>query len=219
MTLRSSSKVIDGVTRGQILSVLVKVKSEIMVDDVSSEISKDSNGDFAIESCVVWLTGLSGAGKTTIGRKLTEILTNFVSNVIFFDGDEIRKSISVDLGFSEADRRENIRRVSILAKNAFDQGKLVICSFISPYKSNRDLVRDLLPDGKFIEVFVDCPVEVCRQRDVKGLYQRYFRGEISGLTGLDAPYEKPENPELILKTDQISIEEAVEQTLNCLEVY
>ena len=166
---------------------------------------------------VIWFTGIPGSGKTTISRELEEKLCNMGVHTYLLDGDNIRHGLCKDLGFSKKDRDENIRRVGEVAKLFVDAGIIVICAFASPYKEQRKMVRNLLLNGEFIEVFVKCPLEICIQRDPKGLYKKAFAGEIKGLTGLDDPYEEPESPEITLETDQLSIDECVNKILNFLK--
>ncbi len=161
-------------------------------------------------SFVIWFTGLSGSGKSTlanaVARKLyQESVRNYV-----LDGDNIRHGLNKDLGFSEADRTENIRRIGEVAKLFVDSGQAVLTAFISPFKADRNLVRDLLEEKEFIEVFVKCPIDTCAERDPKGLYEKAKQGIIKDFTGISSPYEEPENPELIVETDKQSIDESVE---------
>jgi bifunctional enzyme CysN/CysC len=149
---------------------------------------------------IVWMTGLSGAGKSTIANSLEQKLHTAGHHTMLLDGDNVRHGLNRDLGFTEVDRVENIRRVGEVAKLMTDAGLIVICSFISPYRAERDMVRELTPAGAFLEVFVDTPIEECARRDPKGLYSKAKSGKIKNFTGIDAPYEAPENPELHLTT-------------------
>jgi len=167
--------------------------------------------------CVVWLTGLSGSGKSTISVELERELFNRGQHTYILDGDNIRHSLNKDLGFSPEDRRENIRRIGEVAKLLADAGAVCITAFISPYRADRDLVREILPPGKFIEVWVNAPVEVCEQRDPKGLYARARAGEIKEFTGISAPYEAPVKPEVELRTDQLSVPESVARIAEYLQ--
>jgi adenylylsulfate kinase len=168
---------------------------------------------------VIWLTGLSASGKSTIAMALEQVLIQRGHLAYCLDGDNIRFGLNKNLGFSPEDRAENIRRIAEVAKLFVDAGLFAICSFISPYKADRDAARALLPEGDFIEVFVDAPVEVCSERDPKGLYKKAIAGEIKGFTGVspDAPYEAPEKPELHIRTDQTSVEGAVQAILDLLD--
>jgi bifunctional enzyme CysN/CysC len=165
---------------------------------------------------VIWLTGLSGAGKSTIGTELERELFNMGKQAYVLDGDNIRHGLCSDLAFSPQDRKENIRRVGEVAKLFVDAGIICITAFISPYRSDRDLVRAIIPDGQFVEVFVNAPLEVCEQRDVKGLYAKARAQEIKEFTGISAPYEPPAQPELELRTDQLTIQESVAKILEYL---
>jgi bifunctional enzyme CysN/CysC len=169
--------------------------------------------------CIVWLTGLSGSGKSTIATELERELFNLGKSAYVLDGDNIRHGLCSDLAFSPQDRRENIRRVGEVAKLFVDAGFICITSFISPYVSDRALVRNMVLDGQFIEVFVNAPLEVCEKRDPKGLYAKARAQEIKEFTGISAPYEPPTSPELELKTDQISSTEAVTRILDFLQVH
>lgn len=167
----------------------------------------------------IWLTGLSACGKSTIAMALEQVLIQRGRLAYVLDGDNIRHGLNKNLGFSPEDRAENIRRIGEVSKLFVDAGLIVISSFISPYKADRDVARELLQDGEFIEIFVDAPVEVCAERDPKGLYKKALAGEIKGFTGVspDAPYEAPENPELHIKTNEKSIEESVQAILDYLQ--
>ena len=161
------------------------------------------------ESAVIWFTGLSGSGKSTIANVLEEYLHDLSIRTYILDGDNVRHGLNGDLGFSEEDRVENVRRIGEVSKLFIDAGVMVLTSFISPFKSDRRFVRDLVPGREFIEIYVKCPLEVCEQRDVKGLYERARKGEIKHFTGIDSPYEEPENPEVTIDTSKLSVEEAV----------
>jgi bifunctional enzyme CysN/CysC len=166
--------------------------------------------------CVVWLTGLSGSGKSTIANLLESRLHDLSRHTCILDGDNVRHGLNRDLGFTEADRVENIRRVGETAKLMVDAGLITIVSFISPFRSERRMVRGLLEPEEFIEVFVDTPLEVCEQRDPKGLYLRARAGEIQNFTGIDSDYEAPQQPELHIRTTESSPAEAAEQILRYL---
>ncbi len=166
----------------------------------------------------IWLTGLSAAGKSTIACIFEQMLLERRKHAYRLDGDNIRHGLNKNLGFSPEDRTENIRRIGEVGKLFVDAGVIPICSFISPYKADRDAVRARLNEGEFIEIYVDAPIEVCAQRDPKGLYEKAMKGEIKGFTGVspDAPYEAPVSPELHLRSDLKSVEECVETILNYL---
>ncbi|MFC4724453.1 sulfate adenylyltransferase subunit CysN [Glycocaulis abyssi] len=166
--------------------------------------------------CVLWFTGLSGAGKSTIANLVERKLAEGGRHTYSLDGDNVRHGLNRDLGFTDADRVENIRRIGEVARLFVDAGLIVTCSFISPFRAERQMVRDMLEEGCFIEVFVDAPLELCMQRDPKGLYKKAQAGEIKNFTGFDSPYEAPETPELHLRTGEMSAEEAAEQVIDQL---
>ena len=165
----------------------------------------------------IWLTGLSACGKSTIAMALEQKLIEQKNIAYVLDGDNIRHGLNKNLGFSPEDRTENIRRIGEVAKLFVDAGLIVITSFISPYREDRDMVRALVQDGEFIEIFVDAPVEVCAERDPKGLYKKAMAGEIPNFTGVSAPYEAPEKPELHIKSAEHGVEECVDQILAYLK--
>ena len=165
---------------------------------------------------ILWFTGLSGAGKSTIANALESRLLRLGRHTYLLDGDNVRHGFNRDLGFSDADRVENIRRVGEVAKLFVDAGLIVMTAFISPFYADRDLVRNLVGEGEFIEVFVYAPLEVAEARDPKGLYQRARAGEISNFTGIDSPYEEPESPELILDTSKLTVEQSVDALVDYL---
>jgi adenylylsulfate kinase len=165
----------------------------------------------------VWLTGLSGSGKSTIAVAAEQLLVSRGHLAYVLDGDNIRHGLNKNLGFSPEDRTENIRRIGEVAKLFADTGVVVFTSFISPYRSDRDLVRALHPDGRFVEVHVAASVETCEGRDVKGLYQKARAGEIKEFTGISAPYEAPASPELVIDTGAEPVEKSVERLVSYLE--
>jgi len=166
---------------------------------------------------VIWMTGLSGAGKTTIAQHLELELhkKRYLTQVL--DGDNIRSGINNNLGFSEEDRYENIRRISEVSKLLMQSGIICINSFISPTTEIREMAKNIIGKNDFIEVFVDAPLEVCEQRDVKGLYEKARKGEIKNFTGIDAPFDKPYDADIILPTDKLSIQECVDLCLSYIE--
>ncbi|CAI9588010.1 unnamed protein product, partial [Staurois parvus] len=169
--------------------------------------------------CTVWLTGLSGAGKTTLGFALEEYLVTHAIPCYSLDGDNIRHGLNKNLGFSSEDREENIRRIAEVAKLFADAGLVCITSFISPYAKDRLEARKVQETAglPFFEVFVDAPLDICESRDVKGLYKKARAGEIKGFTGIDSEYEKPEAPELVLKTNLNTVNECIQQIVELLQ--
>ena len=166
--------------------------------------------------CVVWFTGLSGSGKSTIANRVEQELYRLGHHTYLLDGDNVRHGLNRDLGFTEADRVENIRRVGEVAKLMVDAGLIVLTAFISPFRTERQMARDLLTDGEFMEVFVEVPLEIAEQRDPKGLYKKARRGELKNFTGIDSPYEVPENPELMVDTSAMTAEEAAGRVIDAL---
>src|SRR3954469_6009990 len=165
----------------------------------------------------VWLTGLSGSGKSTTATALAQRLEALGYRVQVFDGDAVRARLSPSLGFSREDRTANVLRVAQLASEAIDQGAIAICALISPYRDSRDRARALIGPAAFFEVFVDSPLDICEARDVKGLYRRARTGEITGVTGIDDPYEPPVSPDLRLPTAENTLEEDIGMLLRALE--
>jgi adenylylsulfate kinase len=168
------------------------------------------------KSAILWFTGLSGSGKSTVAHKLEEKLFEMGIHTYVLDGDNIRTGLNKDLGFSAEDREENIRRIGEVAKLFVDAGVFVLSAFISPYIKDRETVRNLVEEGEFIEIYVKCPLEVCEQRDVKGLYKKAREGIIKNFTGIDDPYEEPINPEIVVETDKETLEESVNKIINYL---
>ncbi len=169
-----------------------------------------SNG---YKSCVLWFTGLSASGKSTVAHALDEYLHKHGIHSYTLDGDNVRHGLNKDLGLTPEDRVENIRRIGEVSKLFVDAGLLVLTAFIAPYREDRRQVRALLNNGQFIEVFVKCSISECEKRDPKGLYRKAKSGEIKQFTGISAPYEEPENPEIVLETDKMSIDECLEKIL------
>ncbi|HAH07215.1 MAG TPA: adenylyl-sulfate kinase [Elusimicrobia bacterium] len=178
---------------------------------------KDREGRNRHRGTVLWMTGLSGSGKSAIGVELERELFRMGLHTYFLDGDNVRHGLSSNLGFSPEDRAENIRRTGEVAKLFLDSGAVVITAFISPYRDDRQLARSIVPEGDFVEIFLDCPLEVCETRDTKGLYRKARSGEIRDFTGISAPYERPEKPEITLRTDRQSIAESVAQVIDYLK--
>lgn len=160
---------------------------------------------------VVWFTGLSGSGKSTLSDELEKYLFQNDYNTYLLDGDNIRSGLNKDLDFSDVGRKENIRRLGELCKLFLDSGSIILTAFISPFKSDRETVREAVGVENFIEVFVDCPLEVCEARDVKGLYAKARKGEIPNFTGISSPFETPDNPDVVVKSDKFTLEECLEQ--------
>jgi adenylyl-sulfate kinase len=171
---------------------------------------------FGQRPCTLWLTGLSGAGKSTVARALEQRLLAEGHACFVLDGDVVRQGLNRDLGFSPEDRSENIRRLAEVARLFNEAGLIAVTAFISPYRVDRQSAREIVGEERFLEVHVDAPLEECERRDVKGLYQRARAGEIPDFTGISAPYEAPESPELRLDTTACTVEEAVDQILRLL---
>lgn len=169
------------------------------------------------KQCVLWFTGLSGSGKSTIANALETKLYEMGKHTYLLDGDNVRHGLNKDLGFSDEDRVENIRRIGEVSKLFVDAGLIVMSAFISPFRSDRQIVRDLVATGEFIEVFIDTPLEICEQRDPKGLYQKARKGEIPTFTGISSPYEIPNEPEIHVQTVDQSVEESVNNIIQYLE--
>jgi adenylylsulfate kinase len=169
------------------------------------------------KGCTIWMTGLSGSGKSTLAVALEKKLWERGVRAYVLDGDNIRHGLNKDLGFSPKDRTENIRRIGEVAKLFTDAGVINVTAFISPYRADRDQVRALMAAGDFIEAFVDCPLEVCERRDIKGLYKKARAGEIPEFTGISAPYEPPLEPEITVHTDAESEEQSLRHLLQYLE--
>jgi adenylylsulfate kinase len=167
--------------------------------------------------CTIWLTGLSGSGKSTIAVAAEKALNQLGRLTYILDGDNIRHGLNSNLGFSPEDRTENIRRIGEVSKLFTDAGVIVFSSFISPYRADRDAIREIMGEGDFVEVWVDASVETCEGRDVKGLYKKARAGEIPEFTGISAPYEEPKNPELVMDTNGQTVDESVTQLVSFLK--
>lgn len=168
-------------------------------------------------SCILWFTGLSASGKSTIANEIAKALYHHNVQQYVLDGDNIRHGLNKDLGFTDFDRTENIRRIGEVAKLFVDNGQIVLTAFISPFIADRNIVRSLVEQDEFIEVYVECSVETCESRDPKGLYKKAKNGEIQNFTGISSPYEAPINPEITLNTDKQSVQECVETILQFLK--
>ena len=169
------------------------------------------------KSAILWYTGLSGAGKSTLANKVEEKLFERGIHTYVLDGDNIRHGLNKGLGFSTEDRKENIRRIGEVSKLFVDAGAFVSTAFISPYREDRDMVRQLVNDGEFIEIFVNAPLDVCEERDPKGLYKKARAGEIKNFTGIADPYEAPQNAELTIYTGEKTLEECAAEVISYLE--
>ena len=168
-------------------------------------------------SVILWFTGLSGAGKSTLAHAVEEHLYQAGCRTFVFDGDNVRHGLCSDLGFSANDRVENIRRVGEMAKLFLEAGVISLTAFISPFRADRERVRSLVPHGDFLEIYCRCPLAVCEERDVKGLYKRARAGEIKDFTGISSPYEEPEGPDLVVDTGALSLEQSVDQVVDMLK--
>lgn len=169
------------------------------------------------KSVILWFTGLSGSGKSTMSHALEDVLHKNKIRTYVLDGDNIRRGLCNDLGFSDTDRTENIRRIGEVSKLMMEAGVIVLTAFISPFIKDRTIVRQLVAEGEFIEVYCNASLEVCESRDKKGLYKKARAGEISDFTGISSPYEPPETPELILETSQKPIDECVDKLVSYLK--
>lgn len=165
---------------------------------------------------LIWFTGLSGSGKSTLANQLELELFKRKVSTYTLDGDNVRLGLNKDLGFTQEDRQENIRRISEVANLMIDAGLVVLAAFVSPYKKDRKNIREVVKDINFVEVFVDAPLEECERRDVKGLYKKARNGKIENFTGISAPYEAPDDPDVVIRTDKFSVKESVDILLNYL---
>lgn len=195
------------------------MKSENVVWHKSAVTRADRNKLHGHRSLILWFTGLSGAGKSTLANALEARLHEERCATIVLDGDNVRHGLCGDLSFSPEDRVENIRRIGEMAKLFIDAGVIAITAFISPFQSDRRRVRDLVDDNEFIEIYCRCSLQTCEDRDVKGMYKKARAGEISDFTGISSPYEEPELAEIVVDTDQHSIEECVDQIVSELEAF
>ena len=168
------------------------------------------------KSVIMWFTGLSGAGKSTLAHCVEESLYQLGCRTFVLDGDNIRHGLCGDLGFSIDDRSENIRRIAEVAKLMMESGVITLTAFISPFRAEREKARQIFPHGEFLEIYCKCPLEVCEQRDVKGLYKKARQGQIKDFTGISSPYEEPVSPELVVNTAESSLEDCAAQVLELL---
>ena len=184
----------------------------------SFEVKKRERGHLKKQKpCILWFTGLSGSGKSTIANALDIRLHSLNKHTYILDGDNVRLGLNKGLTFSDEDRVENIRRIGEVAKLFVDAGEIVLSAFISPFKEDRQRVRMLVEDGEFIEVFVDAPLEICEKRDPKGLYKKVRSGEIKNFTGISSPYEKPDSPEILIETQILDVDKSVEKIISYLD--
>jgi bifunctional enzyme CysN/CysC len=183
----------------------------------ATDIDRDAHAQLKNQKpLLLWFTGLSGSGKSTIANELEKLLHTMNRHTFLLDGDNVRHGLNKDLGFTDADRVENIRRIGEVSKLMVDAGLIVLSAFISPFRAERDMVREMLPEGEFIEIFVDTPLEVVEERDVKGLYKKARAGELKNFTGIDSPYEPPLNPDIRVNTTQMSAQEAAQHIVTQL---
>lgn len=178
-----------------------------MIDKPTRSVQKNQ------KACVLWLTGLSGAGKTTTANAVEQRLYAMGRHSYVLDGDNLRRGLNKDLGFTQVDRVENVRRIAEVARLFVNAGLIVLVSVISPFRNEREMARRMMEEGEFIEIFVDAPLEVCERRDPKGLYKKARAGEIKNFTGIDSLYEPPENPDIVLKTAERSVDELADQVI------
>ena len=169
------------------------------------------------KSVILWFTGLSGAGKSTLAHAIEERLHQLNCRTYVLDGDNVRHGLCGDLGFSDQDRQENIRRIGELAKLMLEAGVISLTAFISPFEKERQLARKLVPHGDFLEIYCYCDLDICEQRDVKGLYKKARAGEIKHFTGISSPYEAPKNPEIKINTGKDSLDSCVDQVISLLQ--
>lgn len=196
----------------------IQMESSRNITWQSSNITrKEREQRYGQRSVVIWLTGLSGSGKSTLAFALEKELFARERACYVLDGDNIRHGLNRDLGFSEQDRKENLRRIGEVAKLFIDAGTIVIAAFISPHAQDRQMVRDLFDEGDFIEVYIDCSLSACEERDPKGLYKKARAGQIPNFTGVSAPYEAPQQPELTLDTEHQSVEQCVAKVMAKLD--
>lgn len=195
------------------------MKSNNVVWHDTAVCRSDRNNLHGHNSLILWFTGLSGSGKSTLANALEARLHSDRCTTIVLDGDNVRHGLCGDLGFSSEDRVENIRRIGEMSKLFLDAGVIPLTAFISPFREDRQRVRDLVDDGEFFEIYCKCSLETCEERDVKGMYKKARAGEIKDFTGISSPYEEPENAEVAVDTDKYTIEECVDQIIEQLKVH
>jgi bifunctional enzyme CysN/CysC len=214
--IRGQSQNVAQLRAGEVDAAPARPKSSNVVweqQGITLAQREERNGHKAV---VLWFTGLSGSGKSTIARKLEQQLFTAGVRTMYLDGDNLRHGLNGDLGFSSADRQENIRRAAELAKLSFAHGNVTLACFISPFTADRRFARQLVPDGRFLEIYVKCDLEVVKRRDPKGHYAKALAGEIPDFTGISSPYEEPEKAELVVETDIQSVDDIVEQIISTL---
>lgn len=215
--IRGKSRNVDDLLAGDVEAASARPKSRDVVweqEGISLAEREERNGH---KAAVLWFTGLSGSGKSTIAKKLEQTLFGRGVHTMYLDGDNLRHGLNGDLGFSDADRQENIRRAAELTRLSYAHGNVTLACFISPFVADRRFARSLVPDGRFLEIFVKCDLDVVKRRDTKGLYAKALAGEIDNFTGISSPYEEPENAELVVETDIQSVDEIVAQIIDTLE--
>jgi adenylylsulfate kinase len=196
--------------------MLHKITNENTVWHTSSISRSDREQLNGHKSCILWFTGLSGSGKSTLSHAIEDRLYKMGVRTFVLDGDNVRKGLCKDLGFSDSDRRENIRRIGEVSNLMMQAGVITLSAFISPFIRDRQIVRELVPQGEFIEIFCDAPLTVCESRDVKGLYKKAREGVIPEFTGISSPYEKPVNPEISLDTANLTVDECAKKVIEYL---
>jgi bifunctional enzyme CysN/CysC len=215
--IRGRSQDVDQLLEGEVDTAPSRPKSSNVVWEQEGISLAQREERHSHKAAVLWFTGLSGSGKSTIAKKLEQRLFADGVHTMYLDGDNLRHGLNGDLGFSSADRQENIRRAGELAKLSFAHGNVTLACFISPFTADRRFARQLVPEGRFLEVYVKCDLDVVKRRDTKGLYAKAMAGEIDNFTGISSPYEAPENAELVVETDIQSVDDIVEQILGELK--
>ncbi len=193
-----------------------QIKSSNTVWHQGQITQKDREKQLNQKAVLLWFTGLSGSGKSTIAYAVEKKLHQLGNHCYVLDGDNIRHGLNGNLGFSQSDRKENIRRIGEVARLFLDAGLITLSAFISPFRADRDAIRQKLAEGQFIEVYVQCSLQECEKRDVKGLYKKARNNEITDFTGISSPYEEPENPELIIESDKLTVKESLEKIIEYL---
>ena len=196
---------------------MAKQKSDEVIWHSAKVARKQKESQNGHRSALLWFTGLSCAGKSTLANSVEEKLHQLGCKTIVLDGDNVRHGLCRDLRFSDEDRLENQRRVGEVSKIIVEAGLIVLAAFVSPLRLGREQVRNMMSPGDFFEIYCQCPLSVCEARDIKGFYKRARAGEIKGYTGIDAPYEEPENPELLIRTGEQSIQESVDTVIKFLK--